>query len=48
MKFPKFLALLLAATLLLPAGQKIIADFGKGKHGEGLYRDAAYARQYDE
>ncbi len=29
-----------------PAGQKIIADYGKEKYGEGLYNDAAYARQY--
>jgi tungstate transport system substrate-binding protein len=31
-----------------PAGQKVIADYGKDTHGEGLYNDAAYARQYDE
>jgi tungstate transport system substrate-binding protein len=31
-----------------PAGQKIIADYGKEKHGEGLYNDAAYAKQYDD
>jgi tungstate transport system substrate-binding protein len=31
-----------------PAGQKIIADYGKDKYGEGLYNDAAYARQYDD
>jgi tungstate transport system substrate-binding protein len=29
-----------------PAGQKIIADYGKDKYGEGLYNDAAYAKQY--
>ena len=29
-------------------GQKIIRDFGKDRYGEGLYNDAAYARQYDE
>jgi tungstate transport system substrate-binding protein len=29
-----------------PAGQKIIAAYGKEKYGEGLYNDAAYARQY--
>ena len=31
-----------------PQGQKIIQDYGKDKHGEGLYNDAAYAKQYDE
>jgi tungstate transport system substrate-binding protein len=31
-----------------PAGQKIIADYGKDTYGEGLYNDAAYAKQYDE
>lgn len=31
-----------------PAGQKIIADYGKDKYGEGLYNDAAYAKQYDD
>ncbi|HMK55478.1 MAG TPA: substrate-binding domain-containing protein [Dissulfurispiraceae bacterium] len=29
-------------------GQKIIRDFGKDKYGEGLYNDAAYAKQYDD
>lgn len=29
------------------AGQKIIAEYGKDKYGEGLYNDAAYAKQYD-
>jgi tungstate transport system substrate-binding protein len=28
-------------------GQQIIADYGKDKYGEGLYNDAAYAKQYD-
>ncbi len=28
-------------------GQKIIRDFGADRYGEGLYNDAAYARQYD-
>jgi len=28
-------------------GQKIIRDYGADKYGEGLYNDAAYARQYD-
>jgi tungstate transport system substrate-binding protein len=31
-----------------PQGQKIIQDYGKDKYGEGLYNDAAYARQYDD
>jgi hypothetical protein len=30
-----------------PQGQKIIQDYGKDKYGEGLYNDAAYAKQYD-
>jgi tungstate transport system substrate-binding protein len=29
-------------------GQRIIRDFGKDKHGEGLYQDAEYAKQYDD
>lgn len=29
------------------AGQKIIREFGADQYGEGLYNDAAYARQYD-
>ena len=28
-------------------GQKIIADYGKAKYGEGLYNDAVYAKKYD-
>jgi tungstate transport system substrate-binding protein len=31
-----------------PQGQQIIQDYGKDKYGEGLYNDAAYAKQYDE
>ena len=31
-----------------PQGQKIIQDYGKDKYGEGLYNDAAYAKQYDD
>ena len=31
-----------------PQGQQIIRDYGKERYGEGLYNDAAYARQYDE
>ncbi len=30
-----------------PQGQQIIRDYGKERHGEGLYNDAAYARQYE-
>ena len=29
-----------------PQGQQIIRDYGKERWGEGLYNDAAYARQY--
>jgi len=29
-------------------GQEIIRNYGKDKHGEGLYNDAAYAKQYDD
>jgi tungstate transport system substrate-binding protein len=29
-------------------GQKIIREYGKDQHGQGLYDDAAYARQYDD
>jgi tungstate transport system substrate-binding protein len=29
-------------------GQEIIASYGKDRHGEGLYNDAAYAKQYDD
>ncbi len=28
-------------------GQKLIRDFGMEQYGEGLYNDAAYAKQYD-
>ena len=28
-------------------GQKIIGEYGKSLYGEGMYNDAAYARQYD-
>ena len=31
-----------------PQGQKIIQDYGRNKYGQGLYNDAAYAKQYDE
>ena len=29
-------------------GQKLIRDFGGEQYGEGLYNDAAYAKQYDK
>jgi tungstate transport system substrate-binding protein len=29
-------------------GQKVIREYGKDKHGEGLYNDAAYAKKYDD
>ena len=29
-------------------GQEIIRDYGKELYGDGLYNDAAYARQYDD
>jgi len=35
------------AFVASPAGQQIIQDYGKDKYGEGLYNDAAYARQYE-
>jgi tungstate transport system substrate-binding protein len=28
-------------------GQRIIREYGKGRHGDPLYNDAEYARQYD-
>lgn len=31
-----------------PEGQAIIGNFGKDKHGEALYNDAAYAKKYVE
>lgn len=30
------------------SGQNIIRDYGKDKHGEGLYNDAEYAKKYDD
>jgi tungstate transport system substrate-binding protein len=30
------------------AGQKIIREYGKAQYGQGLYDDAAYAKQYDD
>jgi tungstate transport system substrate-binding protein len=35
------------AYVASPEGQKIIADYGRDKFGEGLYNDAAYAAKYD-
>jgi tungstate transport system substrate-binding protein len=34
------------AFVASPQGQQIIKDYGKERYGEGLYNDAAYARQY--
>ena len=31
-----------------PAGQQIMRDYGKAEHGQGLYNDAEYARQFDK
>ncbi len=36
------------AFVASPAGQKIIASYGRDRFGEGLYNDEAYARQYDK
>ena len=36
------------AFVASPDGQKIIADYGRDRFGEGLYNDEAYARQYDK
>ncbi|MGA9755126.1 MAG: substrate-binding domain-containing protein [Desulfobaccales bacterium] len=36
------------AFVASPQGQKIIQDYGRDRYGEGLYNDAAYARQYDQ
>lgn len=35
------------AFVASPAGQTIIADYGRDRFGEGLYNDAAYAAKYD-
>jgi tungstate transport system substrate-binding protein len=35
------------AFVASPTGQQIIKDYGKDRFGEGLYDDAAYARQYE-
>ena len=29
-------------------GQRVIREYGKDKHGEGLYNDATYAKKYDD
>ena len=31
-----------------PDGQKIVRDFGRAEHDEGLYNDADYAKKYDD
>jgi tungstate transport system substrate-binding protein len=31
-----------------PSGQQIIKDYGRDRYGEGIYNDAAYARQYEK
>ncbi len=36
------------AFVASPDGQKIIADYGRDRFGEGLYNDEAYARKYDK
>ena len=36
------------AFVASPQGQQIIKDYGKDRYGEGLYNDAAYARQYEK
>jgi tungstate transport system substrate-binding protein len=36
------------AFVASPPGQQIIRDYGRDRYGEGLYNDAAYARQYEK
>jgi tungstate transport system substrate-binding protein len=36
------------AFVASPQGQQIIKDYGKDRYGEGIYNDAAYARQYEK
>lgn len=36
------------AFVASPAGQKIIAEYGRDRFGEAVYNDAAYARQFDQ
>lgn len=42
------LAVAFIKFLASPEGQKLIADYGRKAYGEGMYNDAAYARQYDQ
>jgi tungstate transport system substrate-binding protein len=35
------------AFVVSEQGQALLRNFGKDQHGEGLYNDAAYAKQYD-
>jgi len=41
------LAAALADFVVSGKGQKMIADYGAAAYSEGLYNDAAYARQFD-
>ncbi|WP_207262141.1 substrate-binding domain-containing protein [Desulfovibrio sp. Huiquan2017] len=41
------LAVAFIKFLASPEGQGLIADYGRKIYGEGMYNDAAYARQYD-
>jgi len=36
------------AFVASPAGQQLTKDYGRDRYGEGLYNDAAYARQYEK
>ena len=36
------------AFVASPQGQQIIKDYGRDRYGEGIYNDAAYARQYEK
>jgi tungstate transport system substrate-binding protein len=36
------------AFVASPPGQKIIQDYGRDRYGEGLYKDAAYARRLEK
>ncbi len=37
-----------AAFVASKKGQDVIRNYGKDKHGEGLYNDAEYAKKYDD
>jgi tungstate transport system substrate-binding protein len=37
-----------AAFVSSKEGQDLIRNYGKDKHGEGLYNDAEYAKKYDD